>query len=200
MCVRKLGVDFHIPYYPPNSEPRGMAPPHALIRLKSYCRRGNLKARRGNLPLRRGRGKGAEEHEPSPQAGDEVRGLGSPPCPAEAPQGAAPGVVDPLWPLGAAPRIDVSALGSRHPRHGAERAAGAGAGRAGSGPALRHDPGRLRGLRGAGRPSAPLRRGGGRAGPRQALLGARPQAAAGCGGSAAAVRRGGRPHRALPPR
>lgn len=97
-------------------------------------------------------------------------------------------------------RIDVSALGRRRPQHGAERAAGAGAGGFGAGAALRHDPRRLRGPRGAGGPGPALRRGHGRAGPRQALLGARPQAAPGRSGPEAAVQRGGRADRALPPR
>lgn len=105
---------------------------------------------------------------------------------------------------GAASAIDVWALDSgTGSGDGAERGAGAGARRASARAALRDDPRRLRGAGGASRPPVPVRRGPGarrRAGPREALPGAGPEAAAGRRGAEAAVRRGGRAHRALPPR
>lgn len=87
--------------------------------------------------------------------------------------------------------------------NGAGRSAGAGARRAGARAALRDDPRRLRGAGGANRPPVSTRGGRAarrRAGPREALLGAGPEAAAGRRGAEAAVQQGRRAHRALPPR
>lgn len=134
--------------------------------------------------------------EPGPVPPSEGR---QEPAPAPGPRGSGRGGPR------AASAIGVWALDSGRGGRGdgAERGAGAGARWAGARAALRDDPRRLRGAGGASRPPVPVRRGHSarrRAGPREALLGARPEAAAGRRGAEAAVRRGGRAHRALPPR